>query len=180
MYLEEHYRVHTSLWCLPSDEPPEDGQSVQNYLFAPHGHTYSVCTKHRDPFWAIRVSIHVHELLCVVTTAFHALRHEYHVQLVEGAGGSSLNDASEIAAGVESVIRHLDRNADSALSRSDLLTYWKRLGAWGTVFRLWTTCLCDWVKFDRERWFCSLLHAEFQWLEQIICRPLTHDQGQRC
>lgn len=50
------------------------------------------------------------------------------LQLVEGAGGSRLDDASEIAAGVASVIKNLDLNADHALSRSDLLTHWKRLG----------------------------------------------------
>lgn len=49
-------------------------------------------------------------------------------QLVEGAGGALLDDASEIAAGVASVIKHLDLNEDDALTRSDLLTYWKRLG----------------------------------------------------
>lgn len=49
-------------------------------------------------------------------------------QLVEGAGGAALDDASEIVAGVASVIKHLDLNADHALSRSDLLTYWQRLG----------------------------------------------------
>lgn len=49
-------------------------------------------------------------------------------QLVEGAGGSLLDDASEIKAGVASVIRNLDRNSDKALSRSDLNTYWDRLG----------------------------------------------------
>lgn len=49
-------------------------------------------------------------------------------QLVEGAGGTSLDDASEIVAGVASVIKNVDINADRALSRSDLHTYWQRLG----------------------------------------------------
>lgn len=52
-------------------------------------------------------------------------------QLVEGAGGARLDDAKEIAAGVASVIKHLDLNADHTLSRSDLLTYWRRLGEQG-------------------------------------------------
>ena len=49
-------------------------------------------------------------------------------QLVEGAGGALLDDASEIKAGVASVIKNVDGNEDHTLSRSDLLTYWKRLG----------------------------------------------------
>ncbi|CBN76750.1 n/a [Ectocarpus siliculosus] len=53
--------------------------------------------------------------------------------LVERAGGSLLDDASEIEAGVASVIKNLDRNADQALSRSDLNTYWDRLGTLLTV-----------------------------------------------
>lgn len=48
---------------------------------------------------------------------------------MERAGGSRLDDASEIKAGVASVIKNLDRNADQSLSRSDLNTYWDRLGA---------------------------------------------------
>ncbi|CAN0421596.1 unnamed protein product, partial [Hapterophycus canaliculatus] len=43
-------------------------------------------------------------------------------------GGSLLDDASEIEAGVASVMKNLDRNEDRALSRSDLNTYWDRLG----------------------------------------------------
>lgn len=39
-----------------------------------------------------------------------------------------MDDASEIVAGVASVIKHLDLNADRTLSRSDLLSYWRRLG----------------------------------------------------
>lgn len=48
---------------------------------------------------------------------------------MEGAGGSLLDDASEIEAGVASVMKNLDRNEDRALSRSDLNTYWDRLGS---------------------------------------------------
>lgn len=55
------------------------------------------------------------------------------LQLVEGAGGALLDDASEIKAGVASVIKHLDRNADHALSRSDLLSYWGRLGEYDLI-----------------------------------------------
>lgn len=50
------------------------------------------------------------------------------VQLVAGTRGTLLDNASEIEAGVQSVFRKLDRNADHALSRSDLRSYWRRLG----------------------------------------------------
>ncbi|CAM9278012.1 unnamed protein product [Chrysoparadoxa australica] len=62
-------------------------------------------------------------------------------RVVEAMGGINLDEISEVNAAIASVFRHIDKDADQALSHKDLLSYWKRLGKLLNVEEA-----ADWVK----------------------------------